>query len=221
MGLKGERGMKYRAVIFDMDGVLIDSESFYLQRMFQSLVIQYPWIRQEQLYPTVGMSGPEERVFMRRLMSPSLTDGEFEKELEALHQGAEIEDFNAVLYPEVPGVLKKLKERGYQIAVASSSPLRTVQRMVRQCGLERYFDSILTGEQVREYKPDPEIYQVTMTRLGRKPEECLIVEDSTYGVRAGTAAGACVAARLDDRFHFDQEGAAYFIHNLEELWDIL
>ena len=61
----------------------------------------------------------------------------------------------------------------------------------------------------------------TMEKLGRKPGECLIVEDSTYGVRAGAAAGADVAARLDDRFCFDQSPAAYFIHTLDDVWELL
>lgn len=213
--------MKYGAVIFDMDGVLIDSEYFYLNRIHSELVKNYPWIKQEDLFPTVGMSGPEERELLHRLAKISPGDEDFDKEIERIHGASEIEDFNDVLYPEVPGVLERLKKEGYQIALASSSSLKTIQRMLRQCRLEQYFESVISGEQLKESKPNPEIYLKTMERLQRKPQECLVVEDSTYGVRAGVSAGACVAARLDGRFHFDQSGASHYIRTLEDLWEVL
>lgn len=213
--------MKYSAVIFDMDGVLIDSEYFYLNRIYLELVKNYPWIRREELFPTVGMSAPEDRELLHRLAKISPEDEDFDKEIERVYGASKIEDFNEVLYPEVPGVLRRLREEGYQIALASSSPFETIQRMLRQCGLEQYFESVISGEQLAKSKPNPEIYLKTMERLHRKPQECLVVEDSTYGVRAGAAAGACVAARLDKRFCFDQSKASYFIRTLEDLWEIL
>ncbi len=213
--------MKYSAVIFDMDGVLIDSEIFYLDRLYERMAEKYPWVKREDLFPTVGMSGPEERLLMHRLAKKAPDDEKFDRELDAIHGSSEIEDFSDVLYPEVPRVLESLKEQGCQLALASSSPLKTIKRMLRQCGLEPYFESVISGEQLKESKPNPEIYRITMERLGRRPKECLIVEDSTHGVRAGTAAGAHVAARLDERFHFDQSGAAYFIRTLSDLQDIL
>ena len=213
--------MGYGAVIFDMDGVLIDSEFFYLDRTYRELVKKYPWVRREELFPTVGMSAQEDRILLSRLARKQPGDAEFEKELQEIYKDSEIKDFNDVLYPEVPGVLDRLKRQGYQIALASSSPLLTIQRMLKQCGLEDFFDSVISGEQVHESKPNPEIYEKTMEKLGRKPGECLIVEDSTYGGRAGAAAGADVAARLDDRFCFDQSPAAYFIHTLDDVWELL
>ena len=207
--------MKYKAVIFDMDGVLIDSEYFYLERTYRELVKRYPWIRIEELYPIVGMSGKTERILMHELARRPLDDLQFDEELEEIYQSGHIADFTEVLYPEVKEILRWLKEQGLQIALASSSPVHCISQMLDQCDIRDYFESVISGESLVMSKPDPEIYQITMNRLGRKPEECLIVEDSTYGIEAGVAAGAAVAARKDERFCFDQSKAAYHIADLK------
>ncbi len=86
-----------------------------------------------------------------------------------------------------------------------------------QCEIRELFDCIVSGHEFTRSKPDPEIYRFTMDKLRRKPEECLIVEDSTYGVQAGTAAGGVVAALRDERFPFDQRAAQLHIDSLAEL----
>lgn len=213
--------MKYKAVIFDMDGVLIDSEYFYLSRIYTELVKKYPWIKIEEMYPVVGMSGKNERILMHKLARRPLEDSEFDQELEEIYKSGHIEDFNKVLYPEVKNILQWLKDNRIQIALASSSPVSCISQMLDQCKIKEYFESVMSGEQLRLSKPDPEIYQITMKNLGRRPEECIVVEDSIYGIQSGVAAGADVAARRDERFPFDQSGAKYHVHNLEELKQVL
>lgn len=213
--------MGYLAVIFDMDGVLIDSEYYYLHRFHKAVVKNYPWITQEDLYPTVGMDTERTRLLMHRLARREPEDAAFDAELEQISESECSLYFPDVLYPEVPVVLEELKNRGFQLALASSSSMKTIQRMLKECRLSHYFSSVISGDAFRESKPNPEIYYKTMEALSRSPKECLIVEDSTHGVEAGAAAGAAVAARIDRRFPFDQSKASYFIHSLTELWEIL
>jgi len=203
-----------------MDGVLVDSEIVYLRRQLEVLHQDFPQVQETDLYPTVGMSDAEYRPFMARLLGFSQCDPEFQRILAAMSASCTIH-FREILRPGTESVLKTLKGMGMQLALASSSPRNTIRQMLRECSLEQYFDCVVSGDEFARSKPDPEIYRCTFRRLVRMPEECLIVEDSTYGVRAGAAAGADVAARLDDRFCFDQSPAAYFIHTLDDVWELL
>ena len=99
-----------------------------------------------------------------------------------------------ILRKEVRPLLHELKQMGLQVALASSSSRECIEQVLTQCKIRELFDCIVSGHEFTHSKPDPEIYRFTMDKLRRKPEECLIVEDSTYGVQAGTAAGGVVAA---------------------------
>ena len=122
-----------------------------------------------------------------------------------------------ILRKEVRPLLHELKQMGLQVALASSSSRECIEQVLTQCEIRELFDCIVSGHEFTRSKPDPEIYRFTMDKLGRKPEECLIVEDSTYGVQAGTAAGGVVAALRDERFPFDQRAAQLHIDSLAEL----
>ncbi len=209
-----------RAVIFDMDGVLIDSEPVYQKYMYDRFVVHYPWITMEEMSYMAGMSGPETKSYLARLMRQELSDPVFREELEEIYHGCKVY-YPDILNPYVAETLKELKEMGLQIALASSSSTENIAQVLSECGLTDYFDMTISGDEFRRSKPDPEIYQYTMGRLGRSPEECLVVEDSTYGIEAGVAAGATVAAVRDERFPFDQSRAAYHIDSLAELPGIL
>ena len=226
-----------RAVIFDMDGVLIDSEPVYLGMQARNLQTKYPWVTLESMYPTVGMSSQEYPRFMARLCRVPFSP-EFEKELMQADENEPIH-FPDILRPEARPMLEQLRAMGLQLALASSSPhspstcrmllmglelanascspMSNIRQVLGECGLMEFFPVIVSGEQFEASKPDPEIYLHTMARLGRRPEECLIVEDSTYGVQAGAAAGGLVAALRDERFPFDQSAARFHIGNLSEI----
>ena len=192
--MKGEF-MGFKAVIFDMDGVLIDSEYLYLTGIHRELQKKRPWVREEDLYPSVGMDSARNRELMHRVAREPLDNLEFDRELEEIYSLFDDVCYRDILYPEVPDVL-------------------------RQCGIGELFDYVVSGEQFRESKPNPEIYLTAMAALGCRAGECLVVEDSTYGVTAGVAAGACVAARRDSRFPFDQTGAAYRVDSLTEILEL-
>lgn len=212
--------MDIRAVIFDMDGVLIDSEYVYLSGTCRGLQKKRPWIREEDLYPSVGMDSVRTRELMFKVAGEPLDNREFDRELEEIYKMLDHVSYPDMLYPEVTKVLKALRKNGFRTALASSSRMAVIRKVLEQCGLQELFDCVVSGEQFRESKPNPEIYRTVMAAIGCRPEECLVVEDSTYGVKAALGAGAQVAGRRDLRFPFDQSGAAYHIDTLEDLLKI-
>ena len=213
--------MGYQAVIFDMDGVLIDSEFFYLQRFHREIVKKYPWVAIEDLYPTVGMDEGRTSLKIISMASCDPADPALDAVLQEIFASGEELYYPDFLYPEVPEVLRELKERGLRIGLASSSPMKAIRNMLKECALADCFSCVVSGYELPESKPNPEVYYKAMQAIGCGPGECLVVYDSTHGVEAGASAGAKVAARMDERFPFDQSKASYFIRTLRDLREIL
>lgn len=177
-----------RAVIFDMDGVLIDSEPVYLGMQARNLQTKYPWVTLESMYPTVGMSSQEYPRFMARLCRVPFTP-EFEKELMQADENEPIH-FPDILRPEARPMLKQLRAMGLQLALASSSPMSNIRQVLGECGLMEFFPVIVSGEQFEASKPDPEIYLHTMARLGRARRNALSWKTPPTACRRARPPGA-------------------------------
>lgn len=208
--------MIIRSVIFDMDGVLIDSEPVYQECIYQGLLPLYPWVKREDFYPMAGMNGTEDKLFLANLTHRDASDPDFLKQINDIFGNCKVH-YPDIMRSQVPELLRTLKEMGLKLALASSSSGETIEQVLRECGLKEYFDVVVSGYQFHESKPNPEIYFCTMEQLGSTPEECLVIEDSDYGIEAGTAAGATVAALRDSRFPFDQGKAQLHIDSLDEI----
>lgn len=209
-----------KAVIFDMDGVLIDSEIIYLDHMYEQLKIKYPQINREALFAVVGSTTKRTMEIISDVIREDVNSRMFQE----LYAGLWVDcrpDYPSILRKEVPDILKELHRRGYQVALASSTSRAGIDDVLTSCGLKGDFDYIVSGEEFKESKPNPEIYLHTADTLKRKPKECLVVEDSTYGIMAGHGAGMTVAAVIDDRFSFDRSLADYSINGLWEILDVL
>lgn len=209
----------FAAVIFDMDGVIVDTEKFYLDtlaRLFEAEGIEVPF---EDLCVTVGASYKD---FKRNLVRWFELGGEHLAEEEALARYNVWEernqpDFAALLNHGVVETIAELKRRGVRVALASSSPMSNILLVLEACGLSDAFELVTSGEQFHESKPNPEIYLHTLENLGLPAGDCCCVEDSVPGITAGKAAGLTVFAKREDRFGFTQEVADRIIDAIPDL----
>ena len=209
----------FSAVIFDMDGVIVDTEKFYLgtlAKLFEAEGIEVPF---EDLCVTVGASYKD---FKRNLVRWFELGGEHLAEEEALARYNVWEernqpDFAALLNHGVVETIAELKRRGVRVALASSSPMSNILLVLEACGLSDAFELVTSGEQFHESKPNPEIYLHTLENLGLPAGDCCCVEDSVPGITAGKAAGLTVFAKREDRFGFTQEAADRIIDAIPDL----
>ena len=209
----------FAAVIFDMDGVIVDTEKFYLDtlaRLFEAEGIEVPF---EDLCVTVGASYKD---FKRNLVRWFELGGEHLAEEEALARYNVWEernqpDFAALLNHGVVETIAELKRRGVRVALASSSPMSNILLVLEACGLSDAFELVTSGEQFHESKPNPEIYLHTLENLGLPAGDCCCVEDSVPGITAGKATGLTVFAKREDRFGFTQEAADRIIDAIPDL----
>ena len=205
-----------KAVIFDMDGVIIDSEGVYLEYQLEFAKKKNPDVKLEDLYPMVGATKQECWEVVERVVSNGQTWEELRTEFRQRDIYSEI-DYRSIYRLEVTDTLKQLKEAGFRLALASSTHLELVERVLKENGIRDYFEAVVSGEQCKKSKPDPEIYLYTAGQLKLKPEECLAVEDSTIGITAAHRAGLKIAAVIDTRFGFDQSLADYKLNQVKEV----
>lgn len=214
---------RYRAVIFDMDGVLVDSEAYYLYARAQFLREQGVPVSDDELSGLVGASLKVDREYTYRWFvraGRALSAQEIASLEEAWWAGRAI-DYRDLLNPGVPRTLLWLREHGVRLALASSSPMSNILEVLDACGIEGYFEIVMSGEQFHESKPNPEIYLKTLSHLGLDAHECCCVEDSAFGISAGRAAGLTVFAKREDRFGFSQEDADVVIDQVYDLLDYI
>ncbi|MDP6692153.1 MAG: HAD family phosphatase [Alphaproteobacteria bacterium] len=174
------------AVIFDMDGVLIDSERLYLQA-WQIVADDLNCPEIVPLFPEiVGLPFDELQRVLQRELKPPIT-----LEVLRLAVGAALEPILTDGYPMKPGtieILTYLEGRKIPCAVATSSTT-SVSVKLNDNGIDHFFQHVVSRDQVQRGKPHPDIFLEAAERLGATPARCLAVEDSKHGLRAAIAAG--------------------------------
>ncbi len=211
---------KFRAAIFDMDGVIVDSEIVYNEYLLAFAQTKNPAVVMDDINPMVGRTKKDSWMIMERAVGNGQTWEELLAEFRLLDIYSQV-DYKKIFRQDALTVVKELKKRGYRVALASSTGPKLIARIMEETGMRPWFDLIVSGGQFKQSKPDPEIYHYTANTLKVKEEECFVIEDSEVGIEAGKAAGMTVAAIRDDRFGFDQGKADHHMDSLLEILDYL
>ena len=214
--LFGKENMAERlplGVIFDMDGVLVDSEPFICKAAMMMFAEKGLTVKPEDFLPFVGAG---ENRYVGGVAEKYGFPINIEQDKKRTYD-IYLEIIKGQLKP-LPGVrefIAQCREMGIKIAVASSADLRKVRGNLTEIGLPlETFDAVVTGEDVVNKKPAPDIFIVAAKKIGLDPKTCLVVEDAVNGVQAAKAAGArCLG--LMTSFNADQlAGADWLAANL-------
>lgn len=215
--------MEIKAVLFDMDGLMVDTESLSTEAFINSAKAQGYSMTKEETLKVLGFTKANIYQFWIDYFQGTNVDG---KKLVDDHY----EYIENVLYtvgpekmPYVEELLKYLRENNYKIAVASSSDTADIKNNLEKTKLEKYIDEIASGAEVENGKPAPDVFLLAAERLDVDPKDCLILEDSKAGVKAGKASGAMVFM-VPDMFTVDKEcedTADRILTNLGEVIEIL
>jgi HAD superfamily hydrolase (TIGR01509 family) len=183
--------MKLEAVIWDMDGVLLDSGASHYKAMRATLEKYKIKVYEERLLRTFGMTNQQNIQFMvDQPISKELTD-RISREKDILFQRI-IKD-KAVFLPGVKKWIEAFRQNGIPQALASSGSPGNINAVLTALAAETYFDEIVSGDG-QPSKPDPFVFLKTADRLGIVPLNCLVIEDAVAGVQAAKAAGMkCIA----------------------------
>jgi cytidine deaminase len=212
----------YKAVLFDMDGVLIDSEQLMTKAGMLALRDYGIDAKPEDFVPFVGRG---EDLYIGGVAEKYGHRYDPEMKQRCYDYFGQYVETDAQVPKEIPDILFRLKEHGIKICVCTSADWNKVIHNLRAMGVgKEVFDAFITGDDVKRKKPDPEIYLKGAEQLDIEPENCVVVEDAPNGILAAKAAGM-LAVGIDTSFSEEvlkkQAGPDWMVHSLSELMDIV
>ena len=181
-----------KAILFDMDGVLIDAKEWHYEALNKALglfgleISRYDHLHSFDGLPTKAkLRMLSERYYLPEQLHGFVNQMKQQYTVQMIHERC-----HPMFHHEY--ALSRLRQEGYRIAVCSNSIRPTIELMMEKAMLAEYLDLIVSNEDVKRAKPDPEMYLAAIGKFGLKPEECVVVEDNPNGIAAGRASGAAV-----------------------------
>lgn len=178
-----------KAIIFDLDGTLVDSEPNYYTGDKRFLAEYGIELTEEMKQRYVGIG-------CRSMMEEIKVEFNIKDSIDVLiakknKYYSDVAKNNTVVFPEMLKLLQMLKANNFPMAVASGSSPDVIQMIIQDTNIKQYFDVVLSSEEVKRGKPAPDIFLEAAKLLNIAPSNCMVLEDSRYGIEAAKSAGMC------------------------------
>ena len=176
-----------KAAVFDMDGVLFDTETL-CQDSWMAIAEERGLPGMAEIFPQcIGLNANDSKQVVLRAYGQDFAYEEFRQQASVWFWDY-IEKNGLPVMPGVREILEWLKEHNWKVGLASSTRRSSVENHLEQAGLRDYFQTVVTGDMVEHSKPQPDIYLMACRELGVAPEEAFAIEDSPNGIRSAHAA---------------------------------
>lgn len=177
-----------RAVLWDLDGTLVDTEELHWLAWVETLAAEGVEIAREQFLRTFGQRNAS---FLGKWLGPGASAEDIERVGDAKEAACRrlIRERGCPLLPGARAWLERLRAEGWLQAIASSAPRLNVEAMLAGAGIRDFFDVAVAAEDVSIGKPDPQVFLTAAKRLGVKPARCVVVEDAPAGIEGARRAG--------------------------------
>ena len=207
--------MNLKGIIFDMDGVIVDTEyqDFLIQKDFIKHLNPKSSYEDSELLVLVGKSYFNLYRLLQQFIEKeyaSFSDERYEKI-----------DYSLLFRKEILKIIDYALKNGIKLAVASSSKYEHINEVLERCDIKKYFDVIVSGENFVESKPNPSIYLTTLHKLELQAEQCIAIEDSYSGIESSTSAGIATIGYYDSRLPFFNDKAQWKVENMKEVLQII
>ena len=210
--------MGKKAVIFDMDGVIFDTERVYLE-IWQSVFEKYCYKMTKELYVNVMGTGRKNviKTFLENFGDDLPIEKMYEEKDNQLFYI--IENQGIPLKEGVKELFSMLKEKNYKIALATSAKRERVEKQIKDKWLKESFDAIVCGDDVEKGKPSPDIFLKAAKKIDVEPENCFVVEDSPAGIKAAFS-GGMKGIHVEDLKVADEDILKYCQKSFKDLQEV-
>lgn len=207
-----------KTIIFDMDGVILDDEYPYLQSAKAFLESKGKKFPIREIAQLIGMTDIMFYQKLGELLGVDGKEAKRQKDIYNLNHPFKYEDF---LKKDAINLLEYLSANAYEMVLATAAYRENTRRKLNYYSLHKYFKIVVCGDDVKRVKPYPDIYLRALELIGKDKKDCIVIEDSTIGIKAAKRAGLTVIADYDKRIGNDVSQADYVITDLLEAIDII
>ena len=217
--LKQEKAHKIKGVLFDMDGIVIDTEILYT-RFWQAAAkeLGYPMTREQSLGMR-SLNSEKSQQYLEECFGPGIEYRTL-REVRIRHMEAWIDEHGIAVKPGIYELLEYLHNKNIPCAITSSSPLKRIEKYLSPLNLYDQFNKICSGYEVAHGKPEPDIYLEGASCLHLDPSSCLALEDSSAGIESAFEAG-CLPVIIPDLDQPDEKILSQSFARSDSLLDII